>query len=144
MPQPRNFFAHLGIKNTQGRNSVFEVLQRTPLPITAEDIYWQLKEKGKIIHLSTVYRILDLFVSKGIIIRSMSSLKTRSLFEIAKKNHQHHIICLHCKKILAIENCPLKCYEKSLQSKTQYNIIGHKLEIFGYCPECKNILENQK
>jgi len=143
MQRNANFFAHLGMKNTQGRNRVLDILEKIVFPLTAEDIYLKLKEQSIVINLSTVYRILDLFVIKGIAIKSTSSVSNKAQFEIAKKEHNHHIICIHCKKMLTLEGCPLKCYEKKLKDKTQYNITGHKLEIFGYCPDCKFLLDKK-
>jgi len=51
--------------------------------------------------------------------------------------HRHYLICLGCKKIMPIDHCPLGDYEKSLAKKTNYLISGHRLDIYGYCPECK-------
>jgi Fur family ferric uptake transcriptional regulator len=44
---------------------------------------------------------------------------------------------LGCKKILSIEHCPLKGYEEILKKETDYAISGHKLDIYGYCPDCQ-------
>ncbi|NUM35772.1 MAG: transcriptional repressor [Candidatus Brocadiae bacterium] len=144
MQRSENFFAHLGMKNTQGRNHLLDVLEKTEIPLTAEDIYLKLKEKSIEINLSTVYRILDLFVAKGIVSKSTSSISNKSQFELAKKEHSHHLVCIQCKKTLTLAGCPLKCYEKKLKNKTQYDITGHKLEIFGYCPDCKFFANKQE
>jgi Fur family ferric uptake transcriptional regulator len=61
----------------------------------------------------------------------------RALYEMNQMTHRHYLVCLGCKKILAIEHCPLKAYEKALGEKTDYAIAGHKLDIYGYCPECR-------
>ncbi len=143
MPERTKFFSHWKLKNTQGRNKVLDILETSTIPLTAEDIYLKSKEQNAEISLSTVYRILDLFVAKGIVIKSNISSNNKAMFEIAKEGHKHHIVCIHCKKVLALENCPLKCYEKTLKNKTHYDITGHKLEIFGYCPECK-VLTDRK
>jgi Fur family ferric uptake transcriptional regulator len=61
----------------------------------------------------------------------------RTLFEYNRMVHRHYLICMGCKKILAINRCPLEDYEKSLAKETNYSIAGHKLDIYGYCPKCR-------
>ncbi|WP_422145473.1 transcriptional repressor, partial [Clostridium sp.] len=45
-----------GLKVTKHRNSLLEVLEIENQPLTAEDIFLKLKEKGISINLSSVYR----------------------------------------------------------------------------------------
>ncbi len=61
----------------------------------------------------------------------------RTLFEFNRMVHKHYLVCLGCKRIVAINGCPLEDYEKTLAKETNYSIEGHKLDIYGYCPECR-------
>ena len=133
----KDLFASQGIKNTKQRNLIFEALKQSDDPVTAEQIFLKLKEVDASINLSTVYRILNIFVSKNLAIKSSISDDNKAMFEVNRMEHKHHLVCVGCKKILSIEDCPLERYEKSLEEKTDFDIKGHKLEIFGYCPECK-------
>ena len=56
-----------GLKVTKHRNSLLEVLEIENQPLTAEDIFLKLKEKGISINLSSVYRILDTLVDNNLI-----------------------------------------------------------------------------
>jgi Fur family ferric uptake transcriptional regulator len=40
--------------------------------------------------------------------------------------------------MITIGHCPIEDYENSLQKTTDFDITGHKLEVYGYCPQCKN------
>ncbi|OPZ88499.1 MAG: Zinc-specific metallo-regulatory protein [Firmicutes bacterium ADurb.Bin419] len=126
-----------GIKFTNQRNITFNVLQQADLPITAEQVFMRLKEVDSTISLSTVYRILDMFVSKGLVLKSNISDDNKAMFELNRMEHKHHLICIGCKKITVIDNCPLEVYEKTLEQKTKYQITAHKLEIFGFCQLCQ-------
>ncbi|HCP15167.1 MAG TPA: hypothetical protein DIT32_05275 [Peptococcaceae bacterium] len=63
---------------------------------------------------------------------------TKALFEYNGRSHRHYLICLCCKRIEAIAHCPLKDDEETLAKETDYRISGHKLVIYGYCPDCQN------
>ena len=126
-----------GIKFTSQRNITFNVLRQADLPITAEQLFMKLKEVDSTISLSTVYRILDMFVSKGLVLKANISDDNKAMFELNRMEHKHHLICLRCKKIMVVDNCPLEIYEKALEQKTKYQITAHKLEIFGFCPLCQ-------
>ena len=126
-----------GLKNTRQRNAVLEVMKDSHAPLTADDIYLRLKEKNIATCLSTVYRTLETLCSKDLVTKSNLLDDNKSKYELACKEHRHHLICLSCTKIIHIEDCPLKELEMSLHNKTDFEVTGHKLEIYGYCPACK-------
>jgi len=66
------------------------------------------------------------------------------LYELNRQEHKHHLICSGCRKMFTVDECPLEDYEKSLSNKLDFDITGHKLEIFGYCKECKNLYKDKK
>ena len=126
-----------GLKNTKHRTAILGILEESTRPMAAEDVYFALKEKGISINLSTVYRVLETLASKDLVSKQSIVGDSRALFEINRMVHKHYLVCVGCKKIQCIENCPLEAYEKTLEKETKYTIAGHKLDIYGYCPECK-------
>ncbi|HEX3027737.1 MAG TPA: transcriptional repressor [Clostridia bacterium] len=133
----KEVFNNLGIKNTKPRNLIYDMLKQADMPVTAEQIYLKLKESGETINLSTIYRVLDYFISKGIALKSSISDENKALFELNRMEHKHHIVCIECKKMFAIADCPFEDYEKRIESSLGFDVKGHKLEIFGYCSQCK-------
>ena len=127
-----------GLKNTKSRNLIYKILEQSDVPVTSEQIFLKLKDSDAIINLSTVYRVLEIFVSKGIAIKSTVTSNNKSIFELNRMEHRHHMICVNCKKVFALDNCPLEEYEKKIKSKMGFDVTGHKLEIFGYCKNCKH------
>ena len=59
-------FTSQGLKNTKSRNLIYNILEQSDVPVTAEQVFLKLKGSGFSINLSTVYRILEVFVSKDI------------------------------------------------------------------------------
>lgn len=126
-----------GLKNTKSRSAILDVLERSAQPISAEQVFLALKEKNITANLSTVYRTLDALSDKNLATKLSVTGDNRALYELNRMVHRHYLVCLGCKKIMAIDSCPLEDYEKSLEKETNYVISGHKLDIYGYCPECK-------
>lgn len=128
------------IKNTKQRQRVFEYLTTCNQPVTADAIYMELSRDiqfNESVNLSTIYRILDLFIKSQLVTKNTFGNDHKATFEIAKREHGHHLICIKCNQITAINGCPLKGYEKSLSQTTHFQILNHKLEIFGVCPKCQ-------
>jgi Fur family ferric uptake transcriptional regulator len=132
-----NVLRREGLKNTKHRNSILEAIENSDQPIAAEQIYIELKERNTSINLSSVYRILESLVSKGLVIKLSITGDNKALFELNRMEHKHHLVCSGCKKMFSVDGCPLEEYEKQLHDKLGFNITGHNLEIFGYCKECQ-------
>lgn len=126
-----------GIRNTKQRELIFEILSSSENPVTAEEIYLKLKETDEGVNLSTVYRTLEMLCAKGIVVKSTFMNDDRARFQLNDTVHKHHLICLKCNMMVEIDTCPLEKLEETLESKTSFDITGHKLEIYGYCPKCK-------
>ncbi len=125
-----------GLKQTKHRLAILEILKSDDQPLSAEEVFRKLEEKKIQINLSTVYRNLDLLAEKEMLNKLTLSGDLRAVFEYNQKIHRHYLICLACNKIKVIEHCPLQGYEEGLSQETAYQIIGHKLDVYGYCPEC--------
>ncbi len=126
-----------GLKKTKPRLSVLKILKSANKPLTAEEIYLECQKYEKAINLSTVYRTLDIFLEKGIVIKPFIKNDTTSCFTLNHHEHKHYLICSKCKKMVEIDFCPFNGFEKKIESETKYTITNHKLEMFGICPNCK-------
>jgi len=131
------------LKNTKHRNSVIHIIESSNSPITAEEIFLSLKEKGISISISTVYRVLGILVKNRLVVKLNVAEQNKACFEINNKEHKHHLFCVGCKKMIAVDECPIQKYQEILEEKLGFDIKGHKLEIYGYCKSCKeeNVVE---
>lgn len=131
-------FTNKGIKTTRQRALLFDVLKDTNTPLSAEEIYSKVSSIDASFNMSTVYRILEVFISKGMVIKSSKVDNNAAVFLLNRDDHTHQLVCLKCCKAIPISVCPLKKFEESMGKITDFEIMGHKLEVFGYCPDCKN------
>jgi Fur family ferric uptake transcriptional regulator len=126
-----------GLKNTRCRAAILNILEQSDQPVSADSLFRELGEKNITVSFSTVYRTREAQENKNLVVKLAIMGEDKAFFEYNGMGHRHYLICLGCKKILAIEHCPLKGYEESLKKETAYAISGHKLDIYGYCPACQ-------
>lgn len=126
-----------GVKRTKQRESLLTALERSANPLSAPDISFSMKEIGMKASLSTVYRILDFFVSKGLVTKINMMNSEMSLYELNRNKHKHYAVCLSCRKIIEMEHCPLEAFMPELENG-DFQVTGHNLEIYGICRECNS------
>jgi Fur family ferric uptake transcriptional regulator len=130
----------VGIKKTKQRESVAAVLQNAERPLSAMGICAAI---GKLdgnasAWLSTVYRVLELFVKKEFVIKTSLANSDVALYELNRFQHKHYAVCVSCHKIIALDNCPMEHFDPRLEGGT-FHVIGHKLEVFGLCGVCNPV-----
>jgi Fur family transcriptional regulator, ferric uptake regulator len=136
----REILAAKGIKGTKQRIAVIEEMFSSAVPLTADDIYMRIHDSGgENLSLSTVYRILDTLVKNEIVAKTGLIDGGKALYEIVSGVHRHNLICIKCHRMMALGDCPLGDYEKNLEETTGFRISGHKMEIYGICPECRRL-----
>jgi Fur family ferric uptake transcriptional regulator len=82
-----------------------------------------------------VYRILELFVKKGVVMKLSMLNNDFALYEMNRFQHKHYAICLSCRKVVQMDNCPMEKFIPQLEDD-DFHVTGHKVEIYGYCKEC--------
>lgn len=140
MPEGNDFKDVLnrqGIKNTKHRNAILRILEQAETPLTVEEIFMALKDKHASIWLSTVYRTLEILTAKEMVVKSAIIGDDKARYELNHNEHKHHIICIGCHKRIPFLDCPVEIFEKELKEKMDFDVTEHKLEIYGYCKDCK-------
>jgi Fur family ferric uptake transcriptional regulator len=125
-----------GLKRTQPRERVLTVLEQADHPLSAMDICSAAEQGGKPVWLSTVYRILELFVQKGVVTKVAMMHNDMTLYELNHLQHRHYAVCVSCRKVVPLHTCPLEKFMPRLDDQS-FHVLGHNLEIYGYCGECE-------
>lgn len=126
-----------GIRNTRQRTAVLATLLGSDTPLTAENIFVRVRENCPYVSFSTIYRVLDALCEKNVLTKSGLMEGGRSLYEVTPLTHRHNLICIKCHRITPLRDCPLEAYETDIERATGYTVSGHKLEVYGICPECQ-------
>ena len=133
-----------GLKNTRQRKAILDILASDDHPFAAEDVYLALKQNQVDINLSTVYRSLETMSEKNVVRKVSVAGDNRMLYELNQHAHQHYLVCVQCKRICPVGHCPLEAFEKSVAQETNYTIMGHRLDIYGLCPDCQQAQKKVK
>lgn len=120
---------------TKQRKIILEELQGTRCHPTADEIYDRVRQKLPKISLSTVYRNLDFLRQKGLIkVIDIGSGQRR--YDFVTDEHQH-IRCVECGKVRDIDMDANGDNLTELADKTEFEVLGYNIDIYGICPDCK-------
>jgi Fur family ferric uptake transcriptional regulator len=141
-----------GIKWTKQRKDVYMVLSAAVEPMTALEIYQNIlaSHPDAGYALSTIYRILTAFEENGIVSKSSYMEDNTIVYELERGEHTHYAVCLNCHKRIPLQTCPfahIHAHGSERQSEPEkdaleqgFTVTGHKLELYGYCCNCKEKL----
>jgi len=120
---------------TNQRQVILEEIQKVNTHPTADEVYEIVRRRLPRISLGTVYRNLEILSACGLI-QKIGPVSSQMRFDGITKNH-YHLRCIYCGKV---EDAPIETVDKLenvIREKSDYIIIGHKLEFIGICPKCR-------
>ena len=139
LPEIPIFPEDTGLKKTKQREEVFQILALAEEPMGAQEIYQHLLThtgNKSAYAISTVYRILAAFEEKNLVSKSTLPGGENAVYEL-NRGHRHYALCLGCHKLIPLEHCPFEHRMLPDMSSSEFTVTGHKLELYGYCKDCK-------
>lgn len=132
----RDFLRKSNIKITKSRVHIFDLLVINNNAITADFIYYKLKDNNIDIDISTIYRNLELFNSKGII-EKFDLGDGRYSYIINRNKHKHILECIVCHKEVEID-CPIQQIQQIIKNKTGFTIEEEfDIKLKAICETCR-------
>lgn len=131
-----DFLKKYELKVTKGRIAILKVLSKVHKSIEVDAIYEECKNSGVLINLSTVYRALELFEDKDIVVKFVSN-EGISSYKFKGEEHKHLLKCSVCKKEIEVP-CPMRQIEELVESETGFTLVEHNLVMKGVCKDCKH------
>ena len=125
----------VGLKKTPGRISVLEALSHHASPVDVNELVQILERNNVTLDKVTVYRILEVFVEKGLIER-VELQEGKFRYEVIK-DHHHHFVCTDCGSIEDMDDCCIDDHVKNAAKKHNFLIEKHALEFYGRCGSCQ-------
>lgn len=135
------------LRKTRSRLKVWEILSNSTTPLTARQIAQKAEdgqqEKG--VWLSSVYRALEAFEKAQAVNRTLLKDSPEALYSLSETGHHHYAICMNCKSRTELEGCPFGEHEHLHTVDEDFMVVGHVVEVFGYCKDCrKKMQKNEK
>jgi Fur family ferric uptake transcriptional regulator len=128
-----------GYKLTKARQAVIRVLAQNHQKLTAQQILEKGKEEDPRLGLVTVYRTLELLSEIGVAKRLHGDTGCHSYALSEPGEHKHYLICKGCGAVIEFEGYDeIESFLRKLERDTGFQITDHWLQVFGYCPRCRN------
>ena len=129
-----------GQRQTKQKKLIIEAIENQDAPQTAEQILTYAHSFLPAMALTTVYRNLEQLTAQQTISRLIYP-DGITRYRLADQMHHHQLICLQCKLVTNIHQCPLDCLAKQIEDESGYQITSHSLTLYGYCPNCQHYQE---
>ena len=112
-----------------------EELQKVTTHPTAVEVYEIVRQRIPKISLGTVYRNLELLAELGSI-QKLALGGKEARFDGNLERH-YHVRCVRCNRMDDLHDLPADLVETEPKEVGGYELLGHRLEFFGICPDCK-------
>lgn len=122
-------------KRTRSQEKIFSLIIRLNRPISAQELFLELRKMKENMGLATVYRSLEALKLEGVV--SIRTLATGESLYTSIQKDQHHLTCVNCGQSIPIDECPVHQLEKELQNAYKFKVYYHTLEFFGLCDQCQ-------
>jgi Fe2+ or Zn2+ uptake regulation protein len=130
-----------GCKITPQRRIIIQSLIKFAKFPTALELCNAIRQTNPEIGLDTIYRNLNLLIDMGVVNQINLPGKDAKVFELSLKGHHHHLVCLGCGAADCLDYCPVDEKELQKAAGVRFEIIGHSLELYGYCQKCKALVK---
>lgn len=140
MNYPQDFLAYsasIDIKLTSLRKSILYILWQENKPLKAYEILNELQQSKKNSQAPTVYRVLDYFVSAGLV-HKIESIQAYTLCIEPKKHLASEIlmVCSDCYQVREIHDQDLRNLVQALATRHCFSLAQDAIELKGSCQNC--------
>lgn len=129
-------------KVTPQRETIVKILvENEDEHLSAEDLYFILKEVNPDIGLATVYRTLDIFYDLKILekITFGNGISKYHLRQKLETGMHHHLICTKCHNINTVSNPIFNKLIEYVNSEYEFELQDDTIALYGTCKECKSL-----
>jgi Fur family ferric uptake transcriptional regulator len=133
----REYLQTNGLRYTHERETIIKEILATPHHFNVDTLYLNIRQKGIRISKASIYRLLPLLLDAGLIQEVAFEDGHMQYEHIYGRGHHNHLRCIECRRIEEFTDPRMKEIEKDLHKRFGFEILDHKLEVRGLCPECQ-------
>ena len=121
---------------TPQRLAVLKILASSNGHPSVDKIFEQVKPYFPTTSLATVYKTVTLLKELNEVLE-LGFPDGSNRYDGNKPYPHPHMVCLKCRKISDSDLQSLEKLTREAEQKTGFNIISHRLDFFGLCPDCR-------
>jgi|TARA_B110000285_G_C14621435_1_gene379318 Fur family ferric uptake transcriptional regulator len=119
-----------GVRLTDQRKIIAEVMSASNDHPDVDELHKRVNKIDKKISIATVYRTVKLFEESGIVEKhDFKGGKAR--YEESPEEHHDHLIDINSGDIIEFVDKEIEILQKKVAKKLGYNLVDHKLELYG-------------
>ena len=131
------FIARKKLKMTPQRRRILEVFLSEEGHVTSEELYQKVRRNYDGIGQATVYRTLKLLADSGLA-KAVEFGDGALRYEILYgQSHHDHLICESCGVNVEVVDPAIERLQEEVARRHGFALTGHKLYLYGICPECQ-------
>ena len=131
--------AHLredGRRLTPQRVAVIRILAASDEHLSVQQIYERVQDEFPTTSLATIYKTVTLLKEMGEVLE-LGFSDDSNRYDGNKPYPHPHLICIKCKNIVDPQVATLNELHREVAQSTSYQIVSHRLDFFGVCPQCQ-------
>ena len=125
-----------GYRLTRPRRVLADLIAaREGSTFTAAELSADVHDRRLGIGRATIFRAIELLEQVGSVER-IDLPSGDHAYVACLPAHHHHVICARCARSIEVGDLGLGAVAREASRRTGYRIDGHRLELFGLCPDC--------
>ena len=130
-----------GVKLTDQRKIIAKVMSESDDHPSVDELYIRVSKIDQKISIATVYRTVKLFEESGIVTKhDFKGDKAR--YEELSESHHDHLIDVKTGEIIEFVDDEIEKLQKKVAEKYGYELVDHKLELYGIKKKINNVKKN--
>lgn len=125
-----------GYRLTPQREMVLEAIHECQGHVSAGEIYAKVQARNPYVHISTVYRTLELLKQLHLVCE-IDLGGGHVCYELAGERRHHHLVCQQCGEVLRMDDEVLAPLKDTLRQEYGFEAHLDHLAIFGRCRSCQ-------
>ena len=122
--------AKQGVRLTDQRKLIAKVMSESDDHPDVDELHKRVNKHDSKISIATVYRTVKLFEEAGIVAKH-DFKGNKSRYEQTTHEHHDHLIDINTGEITEFVNEDIEKLQKKVAEKYGYNLVDHKLELYG-------------
>jgi Fur family ferric uptake transcriptional regulator len=123
-----------GLRVTPARRAVLAAVLEAGPHFTVGDVCQRARGVGR----ATAFRTMRLLQHLNVLCRVLLDDGSLHYRLNRTRGHHHHLVCTGCGRVEAFTNCAVPALAEEVAKRTDYEIEGHWLEVYGRCRACRS------
>jgi Fur family ferric uptake transcriptional regulator len=136
--QLRNYLISQGLKYTEQRWKIAELILTMNKHMDAQGLVDQVKKRHSDIGAATVYRTIKVLCDAAILKESLTDAHGRIFYELSEEQHHDHIICLDCGEIFEFCDQKIETLQSAVIEKMGFEEVRHRHVVYAHCTQNKS------